>query len=254
MERLHVPTTDAELRERLDALKAKADAMSARDPLPPSNPPDGANGCELCGGTGWCQPAPNARYTRCECVVPPDRYADGTPYEFRGARFDNYREVPGSAAALTKAKAFLDGARDLYLTGGVGAGKTRLACSILNEHYLRRKTAFFARVPTLLYLLQPGRDAGEVLQLETRLFNTSLVVLDDVGAERDQATDYTRRTLLMIYEERGDRGHRTIWTSNKTVQQLAEMQDDDRLASRIAGRADSIQLTTPDQRLLRRVK
>ncbi len=254
MERLDIPKTDAELRERLAAFRAKADALAAAPPLPPSNPPDGHEDCHDCGGTGWRQPEPNARYVRCECVVPPDRYADGTPYEFHGARLENYREQDGSKSALAKAKAFLSGTRDLYLCGGVGAGKTRLACSILNEHYLQRKTAFFARVPTILYLLQPGRDAGEVLQLETRLFNTSLLVLDDVGAERDQATDYTRRTLLMIYEERGDRGHRTIWTSNKTPQELGAMQQDDRLASRIAGRADVLQLSTPDQRLLRRVK
>ena len=156
------------------------------------------------------------------------------------------------AAALAKAQAFLGGARDLFLCGGVGAGKTRLACTIANEHRLKGKAALFVRVPMALHLLQPGRDVEEIADLERRLFETNVLVMDDIGAERDQATDYTRRTLLMIYEERGDRGLRTIFTSNKSIQQLAEMQDDDRLASRIAGRADVVLLTTPDQRMATR--
>jgi len=69
----------------------------------------------------------------------------------------------------------------------------------------------------------------------------------------DHLDAYTRRTLLMIYEERCDRGLRTVFTSNKSIQELAEMQDDDRLASRIAGRADVLKINTNDQRL-RRVK
>lgn len=82
----------------------------------------------------------------------------------------------------------------------------------------------------------------------------SVLVLDDIGAERDQATDYTRRTLLMLYEARCDRNLRTVFTSNKSLQELSEMQDDDRLSSRIAGRCDVVKLTTLDQRVLRRVK
>jgi DNA replication protein DnaC len=101
----------------------------------------------------------------------------------------------------------------------------------------------------VLHQLQPGRDVEEIADLERRLFTVDLLVLDDVGAERDQASDYTRRTLLMIYEERGDRALRTLWTSNKTLQQLGDMQDDDRLASRIAGRASVVRLEGADQRL-----
>ena len=181
--------------------------------------------------------------------------ADGVPYEFQSVTLDTYEERNGQSVALKAAKAFLaDPSRDLYLTGGVGAGKTRVACAVLNSHVQHRKTGYFARVPMLLYELQPGRDAEKVSALEDRLFKTSLLVLDDLGAERDQATDYTRRTLLMIYEQRCDRGLRTIFTSNKSIQELAAMQDDDRLASRIAGRADVVKVSATDQRVLRRVK
>lgn len=203
--------------------------------------------CPMCYGVGKVRNQP------CPECQPTQTYADGTPYEFHNVNFSNFTTVPGVQTALAKAQAFLDPSckRDLYLTGGVGAGKTRLACSILNEAVKRGKWSFFARVPMLLHQLQPGQreQSGD---LEHRLMRSDLVVLDDLGAERDQASDYTRRTLLMIYEERGDRGLRTIFTSNKTIQQLGDMHDDDRLASRIAGRADAVQLTTADQRMARR--
>lgn len=196
----------------------------------------------------------NGYEDRCPQCDPPIQHAEGVPYEFYDSRLTNYREEDGNKAALAKAKAWLAGTRDLYLTGGVGAGKTRLACALANTAFEARKWPLFVRVPLMLHQLQPGRDQDEVAEFEGKLMARPMLVLDDIGAERDQATDYTRRTLLLIYEERGDRGNRTIFTSNKTLQQLAEMQDDDRLASRIAGRADVVHLTTSDQRLARRGK
>lgn len=196
--------------------------------------------CERCYGNG------------CGDCNPVETCASGVPYEFTHATLANFREDPGNKAALAKAHAFISSGRDLYLCGGVGAGKTRLACSILNAHFLN--AGRFLRVPLVLHQLQPGRESDAIEQLEHQLFTTPVLVLDDLGAERDQATDYTRRTLLMIYEERSDRGRRTIFTSNKSLQELGGMHDDDRLASRIAGRADVVKLTTSDQRMMRRAK
>lgn len=206
--------------------------------------------CERCYGEQFIERPGYPGKVNCQECNPPILHAIGVPVEFQTARFANYRHEDGNATAIDKARAFLAGTRDLFLTGGVGAGKTRLACTVANEAFLARVGARFVRVPMVLHQLQPGRDEAE--EIERQLFTTRVLVLDDIGAERDQATDYTRRTLLMIYEERHDRGLRTVFTSNKTVQQLAEMQDDDRLASRIAGRADVVKLTTADQRLARR--
>lgn len=209
--------------------------------------------CAVCEDTRWVtvQDGDVVRTRRCECVFA-GAFAEGVPREFQTATLDNYREEAGNRVALEKARAFLESDRDLYLGGDVGVGKTRLACSILNTFAKRQGKGFFIRVPWMLQQLQPGRE--ESLALEDKLATTPLVVLDDLAAERDQATDYTRRTLLMLYEQRHDRGLRTIFTSNKTVQQLAEMQDDRRLASRIIGQADVVQLTTLDQRRVQRVR
>jgi len=209
--------------------------------------------CHRCEGSGWI--SVENRVHKCwKCSAPPDTHADGVPYEFQAVTLENYDGREGQRTALQRAQQFVDEpSRDLYLCGGVGAGKTRMACALINSYVRKQRTGYFMRVPMVLYQFQPGRDADEVRELERRLFTTSLLVMDDLGAERDQATDFTRRTLLMIYEERCDRGLRTVFTSNKSIQELAEMQDDDRLASRIAGRADVLKINTNDQRL-RRVK
>lgn len=236
-----------EMKARLEKLRARSvnEHLERMASLP-------AGTCERCYGTKTVHAGPMQWIGCPDCTDAAQVHADGVPYEFHHATFANFAVLSGNTTALKKAEAFTSAkdTRDLFLTGGVGAGKTRLACSVVNEAKRRGAWCLFARVPMLLHQLQPGHDGAA--DLEHRLMRCDLVVLDDVGAERDQASDYTRRTLLMIYEERGDRGLRTIFTSNKTLQQLAEMQDDDRLASRIAGRADVVQLTTADQRLAHR--
>lgn len=244
MERLNIPASPEALRDRLADLKA--------GPTIDPNTMNADRECGDCRGTGWVERDVDGtrRAVRCRCTAA-GVTADGVPREFVEATLANYREEDGNRAALARARVFLEGQRDLFLFGDVGAGKTRLACSLANEWAQRRQTAFFVRVPWMLHQLTPGRDSAA---LEERLASTSLLVLDDIGAERDQATDYTRRTILMLYEQRHDRWLRTVFTSNKSVQALAEMQDDRRLASRIIGRADVVELTTPDQRRVRRVR
>jgi len=242
MEQLNMRARLAELMasmesRRVDAEAAHAARMAA---LPPGT-------CQLCYGTRR-----DRESGPCRVCDPPLVCAAGVPVEFQRSRLSNWETNSTTASAHAKASAFLAGTRDLFITGAVGSGKTRLACAIANDAAVTRLSARFVRVPMVLHQLQPGRSTEEVSALERQLFSAPLLVLDDLGAERDVATDYTRRTLLMIYEERWDRGHRTILTSNKTLSQLAEMADDDRLVSRLAGRADVVTVTAPDQRLLRR--
>lgn len=224
-----------------DALAtAKEDRMAAL--------PEGT--CRKCEGAGSYMSYDHMTY-RCEaCQVmrPVVTAADGVPYEFREVNLDAYDARDGQQTAVRSASGTNS---DLYVYGGVGAGKTRLAAAIVNSHVSQRKTGYFARVPMLLYQLQ--RTSDESAELERRILTASLVVFDDIGAERDAATDYTRRTLLMLYEGRCDAGLRSVFTSNKSLSELSQQQDDDRLASRLAGRCVVVQMKTPDQRL-RRVK
>ena len=142
-------------------------------------------------------------------------------------------------------------ARDLFLFGPVGVGKTLLASAIGREFArATRQRVLFVRWPATLHELQPGRLSDEQREtLERRLRTVPLLLLDDLGAERDEASDFTRRTSLLVYEARGDAGLRTVITSNLSLDDLARQQADERLSSRIAGRADVVPVTGADQRL-----
>lgn len=236
---------------------------------------------EQCDGTGWryvtggtgsiqTQEGMPVRgsVVRCDCRLKRQPYADGVPLEFRDATLANYRVMAGNKAAVTVARLFLAGSGDLFLVGPVGAGKSRLACAVLNEHYATARSGLFLRVPKLLLDLQlmfgdrksDDQRAEERAYCE-RLFSTSLLVLDDLGVEK--ASDYSNRTLYTVYEERSDRGLRTIWTSNLGLARdprfkagdprrpptLGEFLGDDRLPSRIAGRAEIAYIQCTDQRL-----
>ncbi len=215
-------------------------------------------GCAQCTGTpGWeaIVAAGNRRLQRCACWTMAHAAAPASvPREFRDATWATWRAAARTGHSLEAARAFLaagDDGRDLYLCGTVGTGKTRLACTMLNEAWRAgARDVRFARVPRLLYDLQPSGAPAET-DLFGRLEAASLLVLDDLGAERDAATDYTRRTLLMLYEARCDAGRRTVWTSNKTPLEVGEFMGDDRLASRIVGRCRVVLLDGDDWRLRR---
>lgn len=211
---------------------------------------------EECDGTGWKPVVIDnvRRVQRCACWQEKQRkFAEGVPLEFRDATLETYTETPANYHALKLARKWIEQPEsDLYVFGPVGSGKSRLAASLLNEHFARTRTGFFARVPMLLLRLQPG-DA-EQAELFWRCAEVPLLVLDDLGAERETATDFTRRTLLMLYEERGDRGLRTIWTSNKSLGEIGDFMQDERLVSRIAGRSEVIELAGTDWRLASRTR
>ncbi len=211
--------------------------------------------CERCAGTPGWEPVEvegATRLRRCACWTAAHASAPSVPREFRDARWATWRRTAENGHALAAARAFLRGGedgRDLLLCGPVGTGKTRLACTLLNESWRSgERSMAFARVPLLLYRLRP-QAALETSETFDRLAAATLLVLDDLGSERDAATDYTRRTLLMLYEARHDAGRRTVWTSNKRPSEIAVFMGDDRLSSRIVGRSEVVGLEGRDWRL-----
>ena len=215
-------------------------------------------------GCGRCERMPGwesveiegvSRLRRCACWKAAHAAPPSVPREFRDARWSTWRKTADNRHALDAARDFVgagDAGQDLFLSGPVGTGKTRLACTVLNESWRQgERSVAFARVPILLYELQPHGSA-DTTETFGRLAAAKLLVLDDLGAERDAATDYTRRTLLMLYEARHDAGRRTVWTSNKSPGEIGAFMGDDRLSSRIAGRCRVVELEGRDWRLLGR--
>lgn len=210
--------------------------------------------CETCGGTGFVprNPTRGERVSLCECRRTRTKTAPGVPIDLADAAFETFERTKDNEHAIEFVPKWLnsDGGRDLYIAGPVGTGKTRIACSLLNEAQRTGTSCQFWRVPMFLLRLQP--TDVEHHELFLRACEVDLLVLDDLGAERESANDYTRRTLLILYEERFDHGRRTIWTSNKSLVEIGEFMQDERLVSRIKGRADILEIDGDDWRMSRR--
>lgn len=210
--------------------------------------PQAIDVCADCDNTGWVYPnGVTGGVVKCPaCLSRKLGKAPGIPEAEHGSLLDNFVETAHNRPALTEARRFVDGLHpNLYLWGGVGTGKTRLACSLLNELHRQHVGVEFFRVARLLGVLLPGAD--DLDDVVARIAAVPVICLDDVGS--NQASDFARRMLIVIYEARTDQGRRTIWTSNLDLDELSAFTQDDRLASRIAGTAKLVELTGSDWRL-----
>lgn len=212
--------------------------------------------CKVCQGTTWT-PGPEGRgVVRCKACEDQRRgFVGSVPMAERETRLADYdgkaRQITGNLADVLKhVRLFVDGVHpDLFLHGGVGAGKTALACAALNELHRQRVHCMFVRVPELLIQLQGEGDQERF----AAVCNVQALVLDDVGAS--QGTDFARRMLQAVYDARIDKGRRTIWTSNLDLDELTTfLESDKRLASRIAGQAKVLHLETRDFRLAKMIE
>lgn len=216
--------------------------------------------CAGCDGTGWeVVPDKEPRTVRkCESCDYWDLLrgtAPGVPMDERKATLANYEPTGFNADALKHAGLFVQGVHSgIYVYGPVGTGKTRLACSILNDLWTARTARVrFIRVPELLIRLQPNMLTGdEADALIADLVNVPVLALDDVGA--NSGSDFSRRMIQTLADARGDRCHRTVWTSNLTLDDLGAFLGDERLPSRIAGSCRAVEVRGPDQRTLRKPK
>jgi hypothetical protein len=191
------------------------------------------------------------------------------PLEFRDARLDNYREQTGNKSALKAAQRV---PRRRRRPGAHRPGRLRQdAPGLLDperappddaRRAVHPRAEAPARPAAALRRIEDRRGPAEERAFIERLFSASLLVLDDLGVEK--GSEYTNRTLYTLYEERCDRGLRTIWTTNLSFvpegtgtarsahtrpPTIGEQLGDDRLPSRLAGRSTVAYLSTRDQRL-----
>src|SRR4030042_158508 len=144
-----------------------------------------------------------------------------------------------------------------FLYGKVGSGKTTKALQIMITDMMKsylianyaRCNYCFVTVPELLFQFKrtyninqfaavrlEGEDNITIPMTESELVdnysNLKFLILDDFGVER--MTDWSFQLLYIIINRRYDNLLTTIFTSNFSLDELAQRMGDDRLTSRIA--------------------
>lgn len=123
----------------------------------------------------------------------------------------------------------------LLFYGSVGSGKTYLACSIANalieQYQIGVKIRNFAQI--INELQKGGFDLDKNAYIES-LVNTSVLILDDLGIERD--TSYAKEQVYNIVNNRYLKQKPTIFTTNlsyDTILNCTESVEYQRIYSRI---------------------
>jgi DNA replication protein DnaC len=132
-------------------------------------------------------------------------------------------------------------AHGLSFYGGTGAGKSHLAVAITRKLLEGRKirSAAFCQVSWLLRLLRPGDDMpDERLRVVERAMRSSLLVLDDLGAQK--TSEWVRQELGMIVDHRWSNGLPILITGNDSLDELT-----DTLGARVVSRLVDCTYTIP---------
>ncbi len=143
------------------------------------------------------------------------------------------------------------GGRGAYLWGPPGTGKTYAACCAAR---LAALGGLGARKVTAKVLLDEVREEFDRRDGDrcaaTNAARVGLLVLDDLGAERP--TEWAMEELVRLVDARCAAGLPTVFTSNLRLGALRDRWGGDqgmRLASRVAGSCDIVEVAGPDRRL-----
>ena len=117
------------------------------------------------------------------------------------------------------------------------------------------KTVIFATAPRLLDRIRStyDRQNEDTELLMGELAGADLLVIDDLGAEKP--SEWASEKLFRIIDERGQAGRPFIVTTNHSLAGLAgryatsDFPGGDRMASRIAGHCQIVQVNAPDYRI-----
>lgn len=106
----------------------------------------------------------------------------------------------------------------LIFHGSVGVGKTFYACCIANALIEREYSVFVTSLPELVNGMSDRRDT--IIHI---LMNYSLVVIDDLGVERE--TEYSMEKVYEIIDARYKSGKPLIVTTNLTKDEIENPSD-----------------------------
>lgn len=202
-------------------------------PVPGAREPGAAEQgatCPLgaCDGSGWLLDEETNTARPCGCREQRIRRAAagnvgiGIGRRFLEVSFDRDPIASLDPRVLRHVRAFagsieeqLDAGRGLWFDGPVGTGKTSLAILVAKAAHDAGRTCAFFPVPRLLAEIKRTyeRDASEsYLQLFQRLCSVDLLVLDDLGAQRQ--TDWVLEQLYSIVNDRWSDRRSIVVTTN----------------------------------------
>lgn len=136
------------------------------------------------------------------------------------ACFENAKETPDNRENLATCKAYagqfnnmLAKNQGLLLMGDVGTGKTYMAACIANELILSGTPCIMTSFVRLITLTKPYEDDSDDGAIET-LLRVPLLVIDDLGAQRDTA--YATERVYDFINRRVLSGKPMVITTNIT--------------------------------------
>jgi hypothetical protein len=188
----------------------------------------------------------DGRYYRTRERIPKDKHGQPRKHQVISEAI----QATMLPAAYERARAYVDRPRCwLCFHGAYGGGKSHLAAAIAHELVKRDWSVRYRSVPGMLDAIKAGFKDGTADDVFDDLLRCDLLVLDDLGAQHISGYNYER--LFRLINERLDKP--TVITTNVHPDDLGDASDVDaaRLASRIAGAAESIWLPISDYRRLR---
>lgn len=139
--------------------------------------------------------------------------------------------------------------RGTYLYGLTGRGKTWAAACCVRLAVSQGRKARLMTTKALLDAVKAEYDGGERGALK-RAERYELLALDDLGMER--TTEWAMETLTGLIDARVADGLPTVITSNYSLGDLRDRwggMQGARIASRIAGACERVEVAGPDRRL-----
>ncbi|GFH94227.1 primosomal protein DnaI [Lachnospiraceae bacterium] len=147
--------------------------------------------------------------------------------KYRDARFSSYTVVDQNRKVFQIASKYAANFRQmlkdnqgLIFWGPVGTGKSFTAACIANELLAEQIPVIMTSFVKILQNLQAHPDEAAYISM---LNNASLLVLDDLGTERN--TDYALEKVYNVIDSRSREAKPMVLTTNLTLSEMLEVED-----------------------------